>query len=128
MVEVLFHLHRSEFQRYILFSIGKDLKGRKLKRCTLLIKGRRCRVVEGITSESQILERAAEPELLMAEMSKEQLNAFASYISSNIIFVGARVVGLTSKTTPSKCCMPTGRLNYNSNPRVKLLLLQGLHR
>lgn len=64
-------------------------------------QSRRCRVVEGITSESQrakrdayigsdheseegvrilkILERAAEPELLMAEMSKEQLNAFASY-------------------------------------------------
>ncbi|XP_019242935.1 PREDICTED: protein BREAST CANCER SUSCEPTIBILITY 2 homolog B-like isoform X2 [Nicotiana attenuata] len=135
---------------------------------------RRCRVVEGITSESQrakrdayigsdheseegarilkILERAAEPELLMAEMSKEQLNAFASYqakleasrqsdlqkslekalqaagLAERDVtpFMRVRVVGLTSKSTPSKCCPQEGLITiWNPTEKQQSELAEG---
>ncbi|MCE3215677.1 hypothetical protein HAX54_003180 [Datura stramonium] len=117
---------------------------------------RRSIVVEGVVSESQrenrdayigsdyeskegarilrILERAAEPELLMAEMTSEQLNLFSSYqaklealrqsdlqkslekalqaagLAERDVtpFMRVRVVGLTSKNTPLKCCPKEG--------------------
>nr|XP_018624606.1 protein BREAST CANCER SUSCEPTIBILITY 2 homolog B-like isoform X6 [Nicotiana tomentosiformis] len=135
---------------------------------------RRYRVVEGITSESQrvkrdayigsdheseegarilkILERAAEPELLMAEMSKEQLNAFASYqakleasrqydlqkslekalqaagLAERDVtpFMRVRVVGLTSKSTPSKCCPQEGLITiWNPTEKQQSELAEG---
>ncbi|MCD9642398.1 hypothetical protein HAX54_029205 [Datura stramonium] len=120
-------------------------------------------VVEGVVSESQrenrdayigsdyeskegarilrILERAAEPELLMAEMTSEQLNLFSSYqaklealrqsdlqkslekalqaagLAERDVtpFMRVRVVGLTSKNTPLKCC-PKEVVQYGLTP------------
>ncbi|KAG5619799.1 hypothetical protein H5410_005017 [Solanum commersonii] len=127
---------------------------------------RRSSILEGVVSESQrekrdayigsdyeskegarilrILERAAEPELLMAEMTSEQLNLFSSYqakleafrqsdlqkslekalqtagLAERDVtpFMRVRVVGLTSKRTPLKCCPKEGLITI-WNPTEK---------
>ncbi|TMX03981.1 hypothetical protein EJD97_012552 [Solanum chilense] len=127
---------------------------------------RRSSIVEGVVSESQrekrdayigsdyeskegarilrILERAAEPEVLMAEMTSEQLNLFSSYqakleafrqsdmqkslekalqtagLAERDVtpFMRVRVVGLTSKRTSLKCCPKEGLITI-WNPTEK---------
>ncbi|XP_060193023.1 protein BREAST CANCER SUSCEPTIBILITY 2 homolog B-like [Lycium barbarum] len=135
---------------------------------------RRCSVVEGIVSASQrekrdpyigsdyeseegarilrILERAAEPELLMAEMTSEQLNLFSSYqaklealrqsdlqksleralqdagLAERDItpFMRVRVVGLTSKSTSLKCCPKEGLITiWNPTEKQQSELAEG---
>ncbi|KAJ8550224.1 hypothetical protein K7X08_035710 [Anisodus acutangulus] len=135
---------------------------------------RRCSVVEGIVSASQrekrdaytgsdyeseegarilrILERAAEPELLMAEMTSEQLNLFSSYqaklealrqsdlqkslekalqaagLAERDVtpFMRVRVVGLTNKSTSLKSCPKEGLITiWNPTEKQQCELAEG---
>ncbi|KAM3250030.1 protein BREAST CANCER SUSCEPTIBILITY 2 B isoform X1 [Capsicum annuum] len=135
---------------------------------------RRSSIVEGVVSESQkekkdayigsdyeskegarilrILERAAEPELLMAEMTSEQLNLFSSYqakleslrqsdlqkslekalqaagLAERDVtpFMRVRVVGLTSRSTPMKCCPKEGLITiWNPTEKQQCELAEG---
>ncbi|CAI9097234.1 OLC1v1033610C1 [Oldenlandia corymbosa var. corymbosa] len=139
-----------------------------------LYNQRRSVVVEGVMSEFQmenknldvedengceegakllkILEKAAEPELLMAEMTPEQLNSFATYkakleaerenkmqkslekaleaagLSGREFtpFMRVRVVGLASKTFPKKCIRQIGLITiWNPTEKQQLELVEG---
>ncbi|XP_047331434.1 protein BREAST CANCER SUSCEPTIBILITY 2 homolog B-like [Impatiens glandulifera] len=136
-----------------------------------LYNQRRSAVAEGIMSEFQstrdntnndntsegakilkMLENAAEPEVLMAEMSLEQLTSFATYKakleatresdmkkslekslgdagldSRNVFpFMRVRVVGLTVKNRKMKRCSGRGIITiWNPSEKLKLQLVEG---
>ncbi|KAL7265621.1 hypothetical protein ACSBR1_003414 [Camellia fascicularis] len=100
----------------------------------------------------KILETAAEPEVLMAEMTSEQLTSFATYqekleairqsdmhksiekaledagLSAREVtpFMRVRVVGLTSKNYLTKCCPGKGLITiWNPTEKQQLELVEG---
>ncbi|KAK2987308.1 hypothetical protein RJ640_000084 [Escallonia rubra] len=117
---------------------------------------RTCRNNEQDTDEGakilKILETAAEPEVLMAEMSSEQLNSFSTYqaklesmrqtdvqksiekaledagLSGREVtpFMRVRVVGLTNKSYLERCCPREGLITiWNPTEKQQMALVEG---
>ncbi|KAF8402568.1 hypothetical protein HHK36_010654 [Tetracentron sinense] len=141
--QIVFNCRRSSIAEGIMSEFQKDIK------CFLSENDNESEEGAKIL---KILETAAEPEVLMAEMSSEQLTSFASYqakqeaikqsdmqkkieialedagLSARAVtpFMRVRVVGLTCKKSQRKGCLRVGLITiWNPTEKQRFELVEG---